>query len=160
MRIAVSEEGDPLTKPARFLGFLALFSQSQGLLFDREGETRPSPQVETFELQSQVFKNIRTIRVMLPDGYSAPANATRKYPVLYLNDGFAVFKPDAWNAPQLISDLIRKNIILPIVLVGIDNGASIENGSIQQRTREYLPYVDTDNEPDVPILTARIIRSF
>ena len=61
MRIAVSEEGGRLTKPALFLGFLALFSPSQGLLFDQGGETRPSPQVETFELQSQVFKNLRTI---------------------------------------------------------------------------------------------------
>jgi predicted alpha/beta superfamily hydrolase len=32
----------------------------------------------------------------------------------------------------------------------MDNGASLENGSAEQRTREYLPYPDPKNEPSVP----------
>ena len=110
-------------------------------------------QIETFELESKVFNNTRTIRVFLPDDYKDSRNSARKYAVFYMNymnDGFAVFNAEAWNAPQTISALIRRKAIEPILLVGIDNGASIENGSILQRTNEYLPYADRENEPDVP----------
>jgi predicted alpha/beta superfamily hydrolase len=109
-----------------------------------------SSQIETFELESKVFNNTRTIRVFLPDDYKDPRNSARKYAVFYMNDGFAVFNAKAWNAPQTISALIGRKAIEPIILVGIDNGASIENGSILQRTNEYLPYADLENEPDVP----------
>lgn len=70
--------------------------------------------------------------------------------MLYLNDGFAVFKAGAWNAPEIVQRLESEGRMRPIILVGIDNGASIENGSAEQRTREYLPYPDQTNEPSVP----------
>ncbi len=106
--------------------------------------------VETFELESRVFANRRTIRVLLPAGYGVAANRNRRYPVQYLNDGFAVFKAGAWNAPQIVRRLESEGRIRPILLVGIDNGATAENGSVDQRTREYLPYADPKNEPSVP----------
>ena len=106
--------------------------------------------VETFELRSEVFHNSRSIRVLLPQGYRDPANRNRRYPVLYLNDGFAVFKASAWNAPEIVERLESEGRMQPIILVGMDNGASIENGSAEQRTREYLPYPDPKNEPSVP----------
>lgn len=106
--------------------------------------------VETFELSSEVFRNRRSIRVLLPRGYGDAANRNRRYPVLYLNDGFAVFKANAWNAPEIVERLESEGRMRPIILVGIDNGASIQNGSAEQRTREYLPYTDPTNEPSVP----------
>ncbi len=109
-----------------------------------------SERVETFELQSEVFHNRRTVRVLLPARYREAANQNRRYPVLYLNDGFAVFKASAWNAPEVITRLESEGRIRPIILVGMDNGASLENGSAEQRTREYLPYPDPKNEPSVP----------
>lgn len=110
----------------------------------------PAPDAaETFELKSEVFENRRSIRVLLPAGYNDPANRNRRYPVLYLNDGFAVFKGGAWNAPEIVRRLESEGRIRPILLVGVDNGATAENGSIGQRTREYLPYSDPKNEPDV-----------
>jgi hypothetical protein len=42
---------------------------------------------------------------------------------LYLNDGFAVFKPKLWNAPEIVSHLIAENKIPEIILVGVDNAA-------------------------------------
>ena len=43
-------------------------------------------------LASAAFGNARTIRVLLPPGYGAPANqGSRRYPVLYLLDGQNLF---------------------------------------------------------------------
>ena len=36
---------------------------------------------------SRVFGNTRSVRVLVPAGYDAPAQRTRRYPALYLNDG-------------------------------------------------------------------------
>jgi len=114
------------------------------------GGTREHAQVETFEISSEVFHNRRSIRVLLPRGYEDAANRNRRYPVLYLNDGFAVFKAGAWNAPEIVERLESEGRMRPVIMVGMDNGASIENGSAEQRTREYLPYPDPTNEPSVP----------
>ncbi len=43
------------------------------------------------ELSSRVFGNRRAIRVLVPQGYDAPENRARRYPVLYLNDGQNLF---------------------------------------------------------------------
>jgi predicted alpha/beta superfamily hydrolase len=121
---------------------LAAFGTTQ------EKEIRPC-RVETFQLTSKVFNNRRAIRVLLPPGYSDPGNRERKYPVFYLNDGFAVFKDAAWNAPGTVSRLITEEIIEPIIVVGIDNGACATGGTDDQRTKEYLPYTDAKYEPAV-----------
>lgn len=105
--------------------------------------------VETFELQSRVFSNTRTIRVCLPVTYDRPGYQNQRYPVLYMNDGFAVFKPSLWNLPHIITKLASFKEIPEIILVGIDNGATASGGSPDQRTKEYLPYPDTTNEPSV-----------
>jgi len=48
--------------------------------------------VQVLTLSSQVFRNRRSIRVYLPPGYFDQANNNRRYPILYLNDGFALFR--------------------------------------------------------------------
>jgi enterochelin esterase-like enzyme len=102
----------------------------------------------TLPFTSRVYGNTRTVRVYLPPGYSHPENRTRHYPLLLMGDGFAVFSPRAWNAPAQLDSLIAGRAIAPLVLVGIDNAASISgipNPGLA-RAREYLPYADL-NEP-------------
>ena len=103
------------------------------------------------QLTSRTFGNARAIRVHLPPGYHAPANASRRYPVLYMSDGFAVFSPRAWNAPHTLDSLTQVGAIAPIILVGIDNAASIPGAAnpIRDRANEYLPYPDR-TEPELP----------
>jgi len=108
------------------------------------------PCIEVFLLESRVFGNRRTIRVLLPPGYGDPASRALRYPVMYFNDGFAVFKPGAWNAPEIVGRLESEGRIRPLIVVGIDNGATAENGSADQRTLEYVPYADARYEPRVP----------
>ena len=95
--------------------------------------TRPT--VDTFMLTSKTFDNTRTIRVLLPAGYAQSAH--RSYPVLYLNDGSMVFRQNAIDVATLQN-------IPPIIIVGIDNGASTDKSSKERddRAAEFLPYPD------------------
>src|SRR5262245_40071191 len=43
------------------------------------------------QLTSKVFSNTRSIRVLLPPGYGAPENSSKRYPVLYMLDGQNLF---------------------------------------------------------------------
>jgi enterochelin esterase-like enzyme len=104
--------------------------------------------VETYRLESVVFGNARTIRVWLPPGYDDAAATRTRYPVMILNDGFAVFSSKSWNALSTLDSLVTAGAIPPIVLVGVDNGATAEGGSAAQRTREYVPYRDPQSDPD------------
>ncbi len=44
------------------------------------------------EFRSGIFRNTRFLRVWLPPGYDDAENASRHYPVLYLNDGQNLFE--------------------------------------------------------------------
>ena len=57
-------------------------------------------------LQSQVFRNSRQIRVLLPDGYDAPENKDRRYPVLYMLDGQNLFDACLMVMPLVIHILL------------------------------------------------------
>jgi predicted alpha/beta superfamily hydrolase len=91
------------------------------------------------EFHSRVFRNTRMLRVWLPPRYDAPDNVTRQYPVLYLNDGQNLFDRSTafgrveWQVDETADRLIRREVIPPLVIVGIDNAQS-------DRIREYLPY--------------------
>jgi predicted alpha/beta superfamily hydrolase len=91
------------------------------------------------ELQSQIFRNTRMLRVWVPPGYGAPENQNRHYPVFYLNDGQNLFDPATayigvdWQADETADRLIRDGKIPPLIIVGIDNAQ-------KDRPREYLPY--------------------
>jgi len=91
------------------------------------------------ELQSRVFRNTRLLRVWLPPRYDAPENASRHYPVLYLNDGQNLFDRATsyigveWEVDETADRLIRQGEIEPLVIVGIDNAQ-------KDRMKEFLPY--------------------
>jgi predicted alpha/beta superfamily hydrolase len=94
------------------------------------------------QLNSLVFGNSRTIRVLLPPGYDAPENHARHYPVLYLLDGQNLF--DAclsevshreWGVDETVYRLIAAKTIPPLIVVGVDHAG-------KDRGHEYLPYKD------------------
>lgn len=112
--------------------------------------TADNSQVVVTPITSTVFQNTRSLRVYLPAGYASDQTA-RRYPVMYFNDGFAVFAPRSWNAPRTLDSLIANRIIPPMIVVGIDNAASIPGvqNPVQARTNEFLPYPDS-TEPNLP----------
>jgi len=91
------------------------------------------------EFPSRVYRNTRKLRVWLPPDYDAPENATRYYPVFYINDGQNLFDPTTafagveWQVDETADRLIREGKIPPLILVGIDNAQS-------DRIKELLPY--------------------
>lgn len=91
------------------------------------------------EFRSRVFRNTRFIRVWLPPGYEDPANAGRRYPVLYLNDGQNLFEAASsfthveWQVDETADRLIREGAVPPLIVVGIDNVG-------KNRLREYVPF--------------------
>ena len=91
------------------------------------------------QFTSRIFQNTRLLRVWLPPGYDAAENQTRRYPVLYLNDGQNLFESAAsftgveWQVDETADRLIREEAIPPMIIVGIDNAA-------RDRMREYMPY--------------------
>jgi predicted alpha/beta superfamily hydrolase len=91
------------------------------------------------EFRRRVFRNTRMLRVWLPPRYDAPGNASRRYPVLYLNDGQNLFDRATafagveWQVDETADRLIRQEVIPPLIVVGVDNAQS-------ERIREYVPY--------------------
>jgi predicted alpha/beta superfamily hydrolase len=98
------------------------------------------------ELTSDVFHNKRFLRVLLPDGYDAPENRTRRYPVLYMADGqnlfdpaTSVFGPSEWRMDEVVHQLVAEHRIPPMIVVGVDDAGRTA------RAHEYLAYPDTEN---------------
>jgi predicted alpha/beta superfamily hydrolase len=100
---------------------------------------------------SKTFGNSRSLRVLLPDGYDAPENRDRHYPVLYLADGqnlfdpaTSVFGPSEWQVDETVHQLVADHRIAPVIVVGVDDAGR------DARAHEYLPWPDTANAPGYP----------
>jgi predicted alpha/beta superfamily hydrolase len=91
------------------------------------------------EFRSRIFRNTRMLRVWLPPGYDDDANADKRYPVLYLNDGQNLFESATsfngveWQVDETADRLIREGVVPPMIIVGIDNTG-------RERIREYMPH--------------------
>ncbi len=90
---------------------------------------------------------VRDLLVWLPPGYEKPENATRTYPVLYLQDGQNVFvknatTPDEWGADETATRLINEGKIEPLIIVGIPHAG-------KNRATEYLPIPLLDKDQAV-----------
>lgn len=112
-------------------------------------------------LRSEIFRNTRKLRVLLPPGYDDPRNRSVRYPVFYFLDGIAAF--DAWGVPQAALDLWSQQAIPLILFVGIDNGGSTLETTAPARDRasEYLPYPDQSwTTPDAPMPRGGLLPSF
>ena len=93
------------------------------------------------ELRSRIFRNTRLVRVWLPPDYNG--SGTKRYPVLYLNDGQNLFEAATafagvhWQVGEAAERLIGEAKIPPLIIVGIDNTG-------KNRLREYVPYRSFD----------------
>ncbi|WP_052200243.1 alpha/beta hydrolase [Terriglobus sp. TAA 43] len=73
------------------------------------------------------FGRNRNLRVWLPPGYDSPQNAKKRYSVLYMFDGQWLFDKctsewkSEWQIDETLTDLIGRQQVEPIVVVGIDN---------------------------------------
>jgi predicted alpha/beta superfamily hydrolase len=91
------------------------------------------------EFRSRIFRNTRFLRVWLPPGYGDLENQSKRYPVLYLNDGQNLFEASSsfsgveWRVDETADRLIREGAVPPLIIVGIDNAG-------KDRMREYMPY--------------------
>jgi predicted alpha/beta superfamily hydrolase len=112
------------------------------------------------QLQSRVFGNTRTIRVLLPPGYDAPENKSRHYPVLYMLDGQNLFDAclsdvshHEWGMDETVYRLVAEKKIPPLIVVGVDHAG-------KDRPHEYLPYKDYAFNPDMDEPAGRLFPDF
>lgn len=91
------------------------------------------------KFESQLLGNFRTIIVYLPPDYDS--SKTRRYPVLYMQDGQNLFDSATafagieWRVDETAQDLITQNKIQPVIIVGIYN--------TPDRTAEFTPFDKT-----------------
>lgn len=87
------------------------------------------------QFYSPQLKNKRDLAVWLPPSYDT--EPTRRYPVLYVHDGqnlftpFTAFQGQEWHLDEIATDLIERNLMKEIIIVGIYN--------TNRRTEEYSP---------------------
>lgn len=79
----------------------------------------------------------RECLVWVPQGYDAPENAGRKYPVLYMHDAQNLFTKHSgiaaeWGMDETATALINGKRTVPFVIVGIPHGGAA-------RISEFLP---------------------
>ncbi|HXC96509.1 MAG TPA: alpha/beta hydrolase-fold protein [Edaphobacter sp.] len=97
--------------------------------------------LQTRTLTSTTFGDPQTLRIWLPPGYNDPANAQKRYPVLYMFDGENLFDACTsslhreWRIDESLTRLIAANLIEPLIVVGIDSPG-------KRRADEYIPYAD------------------
>ena len=74
------------------------------------------PEHDTFTIQSKLVGEVRTMNVWTPPSYKV---SQESLPVLYMPDGG--LEEDFPHIANTLADLISKNKIQPIILVGIEN---------------------------------------
>jgi enterochelin esterase-like enzyme len=78
----------------------------------------------------------RNVKVLLPPGYADAANASRRYPVLYMHDGQNCLDHDpyghgGWQVHIVSRDLVNAGRMAPALFVLVDNSGA--------REQEYVP---------------------
>jgi len=95
--------------------------------------------IEVYTFESEYLSNERDIYIFLPPSYG---ESEENYPVFYMQDGQNIFSeygegPWRWNMDETALELIEKDLIEEIIIVGIAN--------TEWRDEEYTPSVD-ENE--------------
>lgn len=111
--------------------------------FAQQSSTQIRPRTVTGEVRilskfhSRILENDRDIAIFLPPNYDK--ETSRKYPVLYMEDGQNLFNlgtsylPDQeWRVDEIATSLIESGLIEPIIVVGVYNAGA-------DRGNEYLP---------------------
>jgi predicted alpha/beta superfamily hydrolase len=88
-------------------------------------------ELEIVPLTSKIYGNERKLRVWLPPGYSEKSNAQTTYSVLYMFDGTWLFDrctapgtQGEWKIDETLTDLMSRNEVEPIIVVGIDSNTN------------------------------------
>jgi enterochelin esterase-like enzyme len=90
------------------------------------------------DVHSAFLGPTRHVEIWLPPGYDA--DTARRYPVLYMSDGQNLFDRrlsyggQTWGVDSVVTDLVQRGVITPIIVVGVWNSA--------QRFPEYSPWHD------------------
>jgi predicted alpha/beta superfamily hydrolase len=120
-----------------------------------------SGDLHILEVHSKIFGNTRHLRVLLPEGYQAPVNRNRSYPVLYMNDGqnlfdsaTSLFNRMEWKMDETTRRLADEHSMEPIIVVGIDTVGK------RGRATEYLPYPDEYLHPPEPDVKGKSYPDF
>jgi enterochelin esterase-like enzyme len=87
----------------------------------------------------------RGVTVLVPPGYGDPANASHRYPVLYMHDGqnclnYDPFNHGGWQVHTVSYDLVGRGLMAPAIVVMVANGGVA-------RTEEYFPGAGTAPGP-------------
>ena len=135
-----------LLRAALTIGLACLAAVSAALAADCKSTVSGDLRIQ--QLTSKIFNNTRSIRVLLPPGYGAAENSSKRYPVLYMLDGQNLFDSclsnvshPEWQVDETVYRLIREKAIPEIIVVGIDHAGV-------KRAHEFLPYKDSFN-PDM-----------
>jgi enterochelin esterase-like enzyme len=105
---------------------------------------------------NKTFGTAGFLNIWLPPGYASRANASRRYPVLYMLDGQILFDDcrggiPEWHIDETLTRLIEAGSIDPLIVVGIDPG---------RRMHEFLPYKDTVFSPASPEPAGKLFPDF
>lgn len=95
----------------------------------------PTPEHDTFSIQSQKVGEARTINVWTPPNYKT---STDSFNVMYMLDGG--IKEDFPHVANTLDKLIRENKIKPVLLVGIEN---------TQRRRDLTGNTDVAKDKEI-----------
>lgn len=96
---------------------------------------------EFIELDIKELNTKKFVRVYLPNDY----NEEKRYPVLYMHDGQNIYSEEtsafnmSWNVHKIVEDLVSKDVIKPLIVVGIDCNPS----PLGIRMDEYSPWKST-----------------
>lgn len=110
------------------------------------------------DVKSAYLGPTRNVEIWLPPGYDQ--DTSTRYPVLYMSDGQNLFDPRLsyggidWHVDSVVMDLVHRNVIPPIIVVGVWNSA--------QRFPEYSPWHDAPQYAHFLIdeLMPRVNRAF
>jgi predicted alpha/beta superfamily hydrolase len=110
-------------------------------LENRRAAVRPGRLEPILGFASKILGNERQVTVYLPPGYDERDN-TRRYPVLYMQDGQNLFDAQRafvpgqhWRMQEAADAAIGERTASPLIIVGVDNAATA-------RIDEYTPTPD------------------
>src|SRR5207237_709806 len=127
----------------------------QGAIRAARLELVTAGKLHVLHFKSRALGAERSVRVWLPSKFSKRTT----YSVLYLNDGQNLFgdgDPDSggggWHVDETAARLIEEQRVVPLIVVGIDNGGERARGI------DYLPVPDAFSEDPDPTGAADTLR--
>lgn len=121
----------------------------------RESHRRHEPRIEKIDIPNPAL-SVPTGRttVLLPPGYDDPANAQRRYPVVYLIHGYPAGSSDDWftsgDAIGTMKQLMDRRLVQPMILVGVDATAGVPTADWECLNVPRGPQLETYVADSVP----------